>query len=214
MIVYGSSLSPFVRKVLAFAAEKGIAVELKATGLGNTDPEFIEASPFGKMPGLRDGDFAISDSSAIVTYLEAIKPEPNLIPTEARARARTIWFDEYSDTILFACGGKMFFNRIVAPRFLGQPGDEAIAAKAECEELPPLLDYLEGVIPASGYLVEDRLTLADISVASPFANLEHLGLVIDKARHPKLDAYVARMLARPSFADWVAKEKAFLARAA
>ena len=214
MIVYGSSLSPFVRKVLAFAAEKGIEVELKPTGLGNKDPEFIEASPFGKMPGLRDGDFAISDSSAIVTYLEAIKPEPNLIPTEARARARTIWFDEYSDTILFACGGKMFFNRIVAPRFLGQPGDEAIAAKAECEELPPLLDYLEEVIPASGYLVEDRLTLADISVASPFANLEHLGLVIDKARYPKLDVYVARMLARPSFADWVAKEKAFLARAA
>lgn len=214
MIVYGSSLSPFVRKVLAFAAEKGIEVELKQTGLGNKDPEFLRASPFGKMPGLTDGDFAISDSSAIVTYLEAIKPEPNLIPTEARARARTIWFDEYSDTILFACGGKMFFNRIVAPRFLGQPGDEAIAAKAECEELPPLLDYLEGVIPESGYLVEDRLTLADISVASPFANLEHVGLVIDKARHPKLDAYVARMLARPSFADWVAREKAFLARAA
>jgi glutathione S-transferase len=29
MILYGSSLSPFVRKVLAFAAEKGIEVELK-----------------------------------------------------------------------------------------------------------------------------------------------------------------------------------------
>lgn len=214
MIVYGASLSPFVRKVLAFAAEKGIAVELKPTGLGNKEPEFLEASPFGKMPGLRDGDFAISDSSAIVTYLEAIKPEPNLIPTEARARARTIWFDEYSDTILFACGGKMFFNRIVAPRFLGQQGDEAIAAKAECEELPPLLAYLERVIPESGYLVEDRLTLADISVASPFANFEHLGLVVDPATYPRLNAYVARMLARPSFADWVAREKAFLARAA
>ena len=148
MIVYGSSLSPFVRKVLAFAAEKGIEVELKPTGLGNKDPEFLEASPFGKMPGLRDGDFAISDSSAIVAYMEAVKPEPNLIPTEPRARARTIWFDEYSDTILFACGGKMFFNRIVAPRFLGQAGDEEIAAKAECDELPPLLDYLERVIPA------------------------------------------------------------------
>ena len=35
MIVYGSSLSPFVRKVLAFGAEKGIELELKPTGLGN-----------------------------------------------------------------------------------------------------------------------------------------------------------------------------------
>ena len=214
MIVYGSSLSPFVRKVLAFAAEKGIEVELKPTGLGNKDPEFLEASPFGKMPGFRDGDFAISDSSAIVAYLDAVKPEPNLIPAEARARARTIWFDEYSDTILFACGGKMFFNRIVAPRFLGQAGDEEIAAKAECDELPPLLDYLERVIPESGYLVEDRLTLADISVASPFANLGHLDIVVDPTRYPKLSAYVSRMLARPSFAPWIEREKAFLERTA
>jgi glutathione S-transferase len=214
MIVYGSSLSPFVRKVLAFAAEKGIEVELKPTGLGNKDPEFLEASPFGKMPGLRDGDFAISDSSAIVAYLEAVKPDPNLIPTEPKARARTIWFDEYSDTILFACGGKMFFNRIVAPRFLGQAGDEAIAAKAECEELPPLLDYLERVIPASGFLVEDRLTLADISVASPFANFGHLNIVLDAGRYPKLRAYIEAMLARPSFAPWIARESAFLERTA
>ena len=214
MIVYGSSLSPFVRKVLAFAAEKGIEVELKPSGLGNKDPEFLEASPFGKMPGFRDGDFAISDSSAIVTYLEAIKPEPNLIPAEAKARARTIWFDEYADTILFACGGKMFFNRIVAPRFLGQPGDEEIAAKAECEELPPLLDYLERTIPESGFLVEDRLTLADIAVASPFANLQHLNVVVDAGRWPKLNAYVERMLARPSFAPWVERERAFLEKVA
>lgn len=214
MIVYGSSLSPFVRKVLAFAAEKGIEIELKPTGLGNKDPEFLEASPFGKMPGLRDGDFAISDSSAIVAYMEAVKPEPNLIPTEPRARARTIWFDEYSDTILFACGGKMFFNRVVAPRFLGQPGDEAIATKAECEELPPLLDYLEKMIPQSGFLVEDRLTLADISVASPFANLQHVNVTVDGARHPKLKAYVEAILARPSFAPWIEKEAAFLERTA
>jgi glutathione S-transferase len=214
MIVYGSSLSPFVRKVLAFAAEKGIEAELKPTGLGNKDPEFIEASPFGKMPGLRDGDFAISDSSAIVAYMEAVKPEPNLIPTEPRARARTIWFDEYSDTILFACGGKMFFNRIVAPRFLGQVGDEAIAAKAECEELPPLLAYLERVIPESGFLVEDRLTLADISVASPFANFIHLGTLPDAGTYPRLRAYIEAMLARPSFAPWIQRETAFLERTA
>ena len=214
MIVYGSSLSPFVRKVVAFAAEKGIELELKPVQPGSPDPEFRQASPFGKMPGFRDGDFAISDSSAIVAYLDAIRPEPNLIPTEPRARARTIWFDEFSDTILFACGGKMFFNRIVGPRFLGVPGDEEIARKAECEELPPLLDYLEGAIPESGYLVEDRLTLADISVASPFANLRHLNVVLDPARHRKTIAWVERMLARPSFAPMIERETLFLERTA
>jgi glutathione S-transferase len=214
MIVYGSSLSPFVRKVLAFAAEKGIEVETKVLGLGSEDPEFREASPFGKIPGFRDGDFAISDSTAIIAYLEAIRPDPNLIPTEARARARTIWYEEYSDTILCACGAKMFFNRVVAPKFLGREGDLAAADQAERTELPPLLDYLERVLPDSGFLVEDRLTLADIAVASPFANLRHLSVAIDPARWPKVTDYVARILGRPSFSQYLEKETAFLARAA
>ena len=214
MIVYGSSMSPFVRKVLAFAAEKGIAVELKPLGLGSKEPDFVEASPFGKIPALRDGDFTLADSSAIVHYLEAKQPEPNLIPADPRARGRTIWYDEFADTILFACGAKMFFNRIVAPRFLGRPGDLAAADAAERDELPPILDWLESAIPASGFLVEDRLTLADIAVASPFANLRHLGIAVDPARRPKLAAFAERILARPSFSQWIERESALLAKVA
>jgi glutathione S-transferase len=213
VIVYGSSLSPFVRKVLAFGAEKGIQLELKTVIPGSDDPDFLAASPFRKMPAFRDGDFAISDSSAIIHYLEAIRPEPALVPAEPRARARTIWFDEFGDTILCGCGAKMFYNRIVAP-LLGRQGDLEAADTAEREELPPILDYVERVLPESGWLVEDRLTLADLAVATGFANLKHLGIQIDAAEHPRLAAYVARMLARPSFASWLERESAFLQKAA
>jgi glutathione S-transferase len=215
MIVYGSSLSPFVRKVLAFGAEKGIELELKPLGLGSDDPDFLEASPFRKIPGFRDGDFAIADSSAIVHYLEAKHPNPALIPAEPKARARTVWYDEFADTILSGCGAKMFFNRVVAPRFLGRPGDLDAADKAEREELPPILDYLERVVPdAGGYLVGDSITLADIAVASPFANLGHLDIRPDEARYPRTLAYVTAILARPSFAPWIEREKAFLEKTA
>ena len=209
MIVYGSSLSPFVRKTLAYISEKGLEVEVKQPGLRSQDPEFRAASPFGKMPGFRDGDFAISDSTAIITYLEAKHPEPCLIPAEPKARARTIWYEEFADTILVPAAAKSFFNRIVAPRFLGQQGDLAIAEKAEKEELPPLLDYLEKVLPDSGFLVEDRLTLADLAVASPFVNLDHLNIQLNAQAHPKLTAYAGKILARPSFAQLIAAEKAF-----
>jgi glutathione S-transferase len=211
MIVYGSSLSPFVRKVLAFGAEKGLELESRPLPLGSDDPDFLACSPFRKIPGFRDGDFAISDSSAIIHYLEAKHPEPALIPASPQARARTIWYDEFADTILIACGAKMFFNRIVAPRFLGREGDLQVAEKAEREELPAILDYVEGVLPDSGWLVEDRLTLADIAVATAFANLRHLDIDIAAERRPKLGAFVAGMLARPSFAPWLEREKAFLA---
>jgi glutathione S-transferase len=211
MIVYGNTLSPFVRKTLAFAAEKGIEVELVQAGMGAGPPEFKLASPFGKMPGFKDGDFLISDSTAIITYLEAKKPDPNLIPAEPQARARTIWFEEFADTIAGACVGKVFFNRVVA-KLIGREGDMAAADEAERVEFPVLVDYLESVVPASGFLVEDRLTLADIAVASPFVNLGHAGCPVNPATHPKAAAYIDAILARPSYAGMVAKEKAMFAR--
>ena len=74
---------------------------------------------------------------------------------------------------------------------MGKPGDEAAADKAEKEALPPVMDYLEGVVPEpGGFLVGDGVTLADIAVASPFVNLRHLGL--DLSRWPRTLAYVGR----------------------
>ena len=214
MILYGSTMSPYVRKVVAFAAEKRIALDIKPVGLGDPDPGFALASPFRKMPALDDDGFTLADSSAIIHYLEALHPDPPIIPTGAKARGRTIWFDEFADTMLVACGASIFFNRVVAPRFLGRDGDLAAADQAERETLPPLLDYLEGEIADSRFLVGDRLTLADLAVASPFANLAHCQVVVDPARYPKVTRYVAAILARPSFAATIARETAFLERTA
>jgi len=214
MQLFGSTMSPFVRKVVAYANEKGIELELVPLGLADPNPDFRRASPFGKMPALLDGDYGLADSSAIIHYLEAKYPDPELIPADPKLRGRTIWFEEFSDTLLFACVGKMFFNRIVAPRFLGRDGDLSVADAAERDELPPLLEYLEGVIPDSGYLVDDRLTLADLAVASPFANFAHCGVNVDATRYPKTVAYTQAILSRPSFAGSVERETAFLARTA
>jgi glutathione S-transferase len=219
VIVYGSSLSPFVRKVVVFCAEKGLEPEVRSTGLGGGGADFAEASPFRKMPGFRDpgaaedgGDFCISDSTAIVHYLEAKHPEPNLLPRAPAALARTVWYEEFTDTIVMKAGGALFFNRIVAPLFLKRDGDPAAADAAERDELPPIMDYLERVVPyAGGFLVDGRITLADVSVASPFVNFGHLGL--DLSRWPRTVAYIAAIHARPSFAGLIAAEQAMLARA-
>ncbi|WOK36294.1 glutathione S-transferase family protein [Sphingomonas sp. C3-2] len=212
MKLFGASLSPYVRKVLAYAAEKGIELELVPGGMGQGGAEFEELSPFGKMPAFRDGDYGLCDSSAIIAYLEAKHPEPPLIPADPKARGKTIWYDEFGDTIVMGAGAKIFFNRLVAPRILKIEGDMAAADAAERTELPRIYDYLERVIPASGFLVEDRLTLADLAVASPFANLGHLGLMVDTARWPRTAAYVDAILARPSFAGWVERERKWISK--
>ena len=215
MILYGSSLSPYVRKVLAYAGEKGIELELRPMGTapGQLSDEFVEASPLRKMPALRDGGFTLADSSAIIHYLEARFPDPELIPADPRMRGRVIWFEEFADTSLASCGAKMFYNRVVLPRFFGKQGDEEVARNAECEELPPLLDYLETVVPKPReFLVGGRITLADVAIASQFVNLTHLGCERDQARHGRIYAYVDAILARPSFASWIERETALLSK--
>ena len=112
VILYGSSMSPYVRKVIAFASEKGIELDSRPVRIGNQDPEFRRASPFGKMPALVDGDFHLPDSSAIIHYLEAKHPEPPLIPGDPQLRGKCVWLEEFADTILAGCGAKMFFNRM------------------------------------------------------------------------------------------------------
>lgn len=212
MKLYGASLSPFVRKVLIAAGEKNLELELRPVTMGQADPEFQATSPFGKMPGFRDGDFTISDSTAIVTYLEAKYPEPALYPAEPRERARAVWYEEFADTILIPAGAKVFFNRIVAG-LIGREPDLSAADKAAAEEMPPLYAYLENVVPTGeGWLVGDRLSIADIAVASPFVNMMHAGAAPDANRFPRLDAYVKRWFDRPSLKQWVERERAFLSR--
>lgn len=211
MILYGFSLSPYVRKVLAYASEKGIALELRPTGFPDFSAEFLQASPFKLMPALRDGDFTLADSSAIIHYLEAKHPTPALIPEDPRQRGKCIWFEEFADTTFVGCGAKLFFNRIIA-QLIGRPSDLSVADIAERDELPPILDYLEQVVPdAGGFLVGDSITLADIAVASPFVNLAHASCQTDRSRHPRTCAYVDSILSRPSFVPWIEQERGFLA---
>ena len=209
MIVHGSSLSPFVRKTLIFAAEKGIAADNKPRRFGDRSPEWLAISPFAKIPALEDGDYTLCDSSAIIHYLEAKHPDPALIPAEAEARGKVIWFDEFADTLMFTALAPIFLNRVVAP-MLGMPSDPAAADKAEAEALPPVLAYLESALREDGFLVGDALTLADIAVASPLVNAVHGEVAIDAALYPKVSGFRSRMLARPSFATLIEAERALL----
>lgn len=207
MIIHGARPSPFVRKVIVFAAEKGIDVEVQPAGFGRGGEGYLKGSPFGKIPALEDGDFLLCDSTAIITYMDAVKPGEEMVPAEPKARARTIWYEEFGDTIVQAAGAKIFFNRVVA-RFVKMEPDLAAADKAEAEEMPKLYDYLESVLPESGWLVEDRFTLADLAVACPIINVAYASQALEQGGWPKVSAWLAAVKARPSVAAALEAEAA------
>jgi len=206
MIVYGTSVSPFVRKVLVALNEKGVAFEHKPVPFHADDLGFQAASPTGKIPALDDDGFLLADSTAILHYIEAKHPEPALIPTEAKARGRATWFDKYGDTELFPVLIIPFVERFLKPRLMKQDGDEARAQTAIDEKFPPLLDYLDGQIQGD-YLVGNAFSIADIAVATCFHNLRLAKFEVEAGRWPKLAAWVAKTLDRPSFAAAIAAAK-------
>lgn len=211
MKVYGFPLSPFVRKVHLVAAEKGLPIELALSNPAAPAEEFLAASPFRKIPALVDGDFSLPDSTAIVAYFDALQPEPPITPGSPQERARAIWFEEFADTILAAAGGKVLFNRFVAPRLMGRPGDEA-AAEQGLKELEPVLAYLESQC-GDGWLAGAEFSIGDIAVAATLRSLGYIDLEPDAATHPRSAAWYARVKARPGWQAVAQLEDKIVSRA-
>lgn len=211
--VFGALFSPFVRKVHVVAAEKGIAVAALPGNGPAASAEFLDASPFRKIPAMKHGDYALADSTAIAMYLDALEPDPALYPADAQARGRAVFFEEFADTVLAAAGGKIVFNRVVKPRFFKQEGDED-AAKAGELELAPLLAWFEGQAPADGWLVGNTFSIADIAVASVLTTLGYAGIRPDKASAPNTVAWLARVCARPAWAEVAEREAAVWSQSA
>jgi len=211
LIVYGGSLSPFVRKVRVVLTEKGVPYKLDQINPFAPPADFVEISPLKRIPVLRDTDIpepnTLPDSSIIADYLEHKYPTPSLYPRDPFARARSLWFEEYADTVLAqAVGPGVFFERVVKKMMRGQT-DEAVIAATLKDKLPKIFDYLEREVGSKSFLVGDTLSIADIAVATHFVNFFHAGESIDAAHWPQLARFVQALHARPSFKAMIDEER-------
>ena len=216
LIVYGASLSPFVRKVRVVLAEKGLDYEIQHINPFSPPPEFSEISPLKRIPVLRDTNRpepnTLPDSSVICDYIEHNWPAPALYPAEPFERAQALWFEEYADSLVAqSVGLGLFFERVVK-KLIGGECDEAIVTGTIRDKLPPIFDYLDKTIGARNFLVGDAFSIADISVATMFVNYDHAGEAIDSKCWSNLHRYIAEIHARPSFGTCVDDERRFLER--
>ena len=74
MILYGSSLSPFVRKVMVFAARRGSSSSSCRSASAIRIPISARRARSARCRRLPDGDYGLADLSAIIHYLEAKRP--------------------------------------------------------------------------------------------------------------------------------------------
>jgi glutathione S-transferase len=203
LLIVGSYLSPYVRKVLVCLEVKGIAYEVDHIVPFFGDDRFSRLSPLRRIPVLVDGDLVLSDSSVICQYIEDKQPAPALLPADIRDRARARWLEEFADTRMGDVFIWRLFNQIaIRPSVWGEKGDRELVDRN-------LLDYLEAEAPVEGFRF-GALSLADIAIAAFFRNAGWVRFQIDATRWPRAAAWMARTLAEPAFAKLARIEDAVL----
>lgn len=85
----GFTLSNYYNKVKMVLLEKGIPfTEEKLAMGGDKTEETLMCSPLGKVPYIRTAQGSLCESAVIVEYLEALRPEPRLMPADIWGQAK------------------------------------------------------------------------------------------------------------------------------
>jgi glutathione S-transferase len=209
MLLFGNSnwTSPYVLACFVALREKRLPFEMKTVALdvgAQREPGFARQSLTSRVPVLVEGDLALSESSAIVEYLEeAFSPPiyPRVLPGDVlgRARARQImaWLrsdllpirEERSAEYVFYPHERL---RPFAPL---SPRAERAAAK--------LLDVAEQVVPADGGSLFGPWCVADTDLAMMLQRLLKTGYEMPE----RLRAYASAQWRRPAVQEFVDQER-------
>jgi glutathione S-transferase len=147
-------------------------------------PEFLKINPAGKLPTLVDGDASIFEGAAICLYLGDKFTKANLAPEiGAPERGRYLSLMVYSTSQLEPAMG----DTLLGAQWLPQRG---------WTDFETAKDVIEGELGDGPYLFGDWFTAADVMIGSMF--IWRRIFTGGKRDRPKLEAYVDRLLERPS----------------
>lgn len=206
-IVYGSPLSPFVRKVEAVLECAGQAFDFENINIMDMPDWFLEISPLRRIPVLRDKTVGktgiagtIADSSAICLYLDR-KFNAGLFGKTDFDAGQVAWLEEYADSDLAIKTGMSVFRPIIFPRFSGQPSDIETARKTWHTKLPANFDYLERQLDGKDFFVGDTYSIADIAIGCQMTQLDLVAGLPDRSNWPGLAAHTEKMKRHPGFVE-------------
>lgn len=180
--IYSTNLCPFAHRSRLTLSEKGIPYKLIEIDLQNKPANFLEISPYGKVPALKHGDNRVWESAIINEYLEEVFPEPALLPKEPiqRAHART-WIN-FADTRLFAISAKLLHSQ--------DPQQYSVLSKELAEHLLFIEKWaLQKVSGNSPYWLGSEISLVDFAYYPWFEQLN----VLEYFRGFKLPEGLARL---------------------
>lgn len=206
-VFWGSGSGPSWRVLLALAI-KSVPYESHLLSFSKGEhksPEVLAMSPRGKVPVIRDGAFHLSESLAILAYLERKHPSPPLFgetPEEAGNVHRVIMEHEcYGLAAISAFARPLLFGKLDSQRdqvILAIDGARAELASLE-SELATRPFLATSKISAADVFVYPQIKTLERAFGKPGADeLEH-GLGPLRETFPKLAAWCGRVEALPGY---------------
>jgi glutathione S-transferase len=196
MKLYDFPLAPNRRRTRIYLAEKGLSIRLVMVNLregAQRAPEFLARNPHGSLPVLElDDGTLLTESEAIIEYLEELHPEPPMLGRTPLERARTRRLERLCEiAVLFRVA------RYVHVKLAPLPGAKPNPAVAEWAlgELPRGLRVLEDEV--GEFVAGDRVSVADCTLFAAFEFARGAGLALEEG-FPRLVAWSARFAQRPS----------------
>ncbi len=173
MRLYHHPMSSNARRAVMTAVHLEAKVDLVLVDLSKgaqREREFLRLNPNGKVPVLEDDGFLLWESHAIMQYVAEKAPAQTIYPREARARADVnrwlFWSAQHFTPAVSILG----WENVIKPMIGQGPADPAAVKRGEAlvSELAGILDgHLEG----KQWIAQDRLTLADLALATPLSFL-------------------------------------------
>jgi glutathione S-transferase len=183
---------------VAWALEE-VGAEWTYTAVKLDDPEFLVISPLAKVPAVRDGDFVLTESGAICTWLGDRYPQSGLVPP-AGSRERAL-YDRWCLFVLTELEQAPWLkakHKFALPAHVRATGVDAAAAYEWDRAARVLVDELAG----RPFLVGGRFTAADLLASHTI----FWGTRAKFEVPPALLAYAANHGSRPALARAMAKE--------
>lgn len=144
----GLCLSNYYNKVKMVLLEKGIRFEEQFVSAGTRDEAVLSCSPLGKVPFIRTEHGALCESQAIVDYLEALQPEPRLLPADpwaaAKVRELTTFIDLHLELVARELYGKAFFGGEISESNAERVRKQLVKNIAAFQRLAKFSPYVAG----------------------------------------------------------------------
>jgi glutathione S-transferase len=211
--IYGAPISVHTRKVIVAALHKGLSYEsvpVVPVIPGNAPPNWRELSPTGLIPAIEESDFVLAESTAICSYFERQHPSPSIYPRDARAHARTLFFEQYATGSLFnAVVRPLFHEAFVHPKVDQIATDPVKVDAILTHALPEAFGYLDAVV-GDAFLTDTEANVADWHVASNLVTMQYIGFALDTKRFPRLAAHFERTIRTPAMRQALRNEQSMV----